>query len=174
MKRLVLVCLVVGLASVLPAAAEQSEADQAATMEAWIKAAEPGEVHAFLAKRAGKWDVTGKMWLQPGAEPMESTSTAEAERVLGGRFLMEKIVGTSLAGPFEGLSILGCDNTTGVATNIWYDTMGTMLDVASGQEMAYRTVTTFKDDDHLVFEYYMTPPGAEEVLTMVRDYTRAD
>jgi hypothetical protein len=168
--------------------------DQDAMMQAWLQAARPGEMHAFLAMKAGTWHLRSRMWMQPGADPMETESVAEAEMILGGRFLMERITGESMGGPFEGLSIMGYDNSTGMVTNIWYDTMGTMttistgrygkagdplvltgsmLDVSSGVEMGFRSVTTFVDDDHATFEYFMSMPGAPEMRSMVIEYTRA-
>ena len=98
-----------------------------------MKAAAPGPFHAFLAKKAGKWQITGKMWMDPTAEPIVTESTGEAEMILGGRFLKDEMHGSMMGMPFDGLGITGYDNTTGVVTSIWMDTMGTMIMVMTGK-----------------------------------------
>ena len=91
----------------------------------------PGEFHEFFAGQAGTWQVTGKMWMAPDAEPIPSESIGTAEMILGGRYLKEEMKGTSMGMPFEGLKILGSDNITGVVTVTWYDNMGTMTTIMS-------------------------------------------
>ncbi len=192
MKRMFAVCCLLGLLVALPGLA-QPEMDEAAMQEAWMKAATPGPFHAFLAAKAGNWKISGKVWMAPGQEPMDSESTASAEMILGGRYLMEKMQGSMMGMPFEGLSITGYDNSTGLVTSIWMDTMGTMimtmtgtwdkpgapmatsgtyLDPMSGQEMMVRTVTTFVSADESLFEYYTTAPGTPESKTMELRYQR--
>jgi hypothetical protein len=190
MKALMTVCLLLAIA--LPALAQQDQ-DPAAAQEAWLKAAMPGEFHAFLAKKAGKWQIAGKMWPAPGQDPVASESTAEAEMILGGRYLLEKMQGSAMGMPFEGLGVTGYDNVTGTVTATWWDTMGTgtmvmtgqweepgapmvttgtTIDPASGGEMQLRTVTTFVNDDESVFEYFATMPGMPETKVMELHYTR--
>ena len=52
-------------------------------MEAWIKAATPGEPHAWLATLAGTWRFEGTFWSAPGTEPSKSQGTAERAMLLG-------------------------------------------------------------------------------------------
>ena len=136
------------------------------------------------------------MWMQPDTPPMVSTGAGTAEMILGGRYLLEKMSGTAMGMPFEGMGITGYDNMTGVVTSVWYDNMGTMtlvatgkyekpgtplelsgtmLDPMSGMEMKVRMVTTFISDDASKFEYFVTPPGdAPEMLNMVLEYSRVE
>jgi hypothetical protein len=198
MKRLIVLgwLLACGAASPALAPAQEQDADRQAAMEAWMEAAAPGDVHAMFARRAGKWRMKTRSWMQPDQPPMESEGTTEVEMVLGGRYLMEWVESRAWGMPFEGLSILGYDNTTQEVTSVWYDTFGTMtsiskgryegpvgspieltgemMDVSSGAMLSYRTVTTFVDDDHVKFEYFMAPPGGEEFLNMVIEYERAE
>ncbi len=173
--------------------AQACDVDQEAAMAAWMKAATPGEFHKFFAKKSGSWNIHTKMWMEPGAPPMETDGTAESEMILGGRYLKEKFMGTSMGMPFEGLGITGYDNTTGVVTSIWLDSMGTMTTIMTGKyekpgeplelhatmldpstmtEMKIRTVTTFVSVDEQLFEYYMTVPDMGEVKSMEIVYTR--
>ena len=195
-RGVIAVCAVMLMVGGAPVVGQQEQGDEAAAMEAWQKASTPGEVHAFLAKKAGEWKIVTKMWMQPDTPPMESTGSGTVEMVLGGRYLMEKMSGTAMGMPFEGMGITGYDNMTGVVTMVWYDNMGTMtliatgeyekpglpvgvsgtmLDPMSGMEVKVRMVTTIISDDASKFEYFVTPPGdAPEMLTMVLEYTRAE
>lgn len=178
------------LAVALPVCAQD---DQAALMEAWTKAATPGAVHAFFANRTGDWELTTYQYMQPGAEPMQSTSTAHAEMMLGGRYLVEHVQGTSMGLPFEGMGSTGYDNTTGVVTSTWIDNFGTgtmimtgeyekagdplvvtgtMVDPASGAEITLRSVTEFLSDDAHTATLYMSMPGMPEMKSMVLEYVR--
>jgi len=188
-------CLLLGLVAGTPVTAQEGGMDPQAAMEAWTKAATPGEFHAFFAKKTGKWKVSSKMWMEPGAEPTVSESTAAAEMILGGRYLKEEMSGTSMGMPFEGLGITGYDNTTGVVTSVWFDTMGTatailtgpyakpgdpleltgtMVDPMSGTEMKVRTVSTFYSHEKHKFEYYASMEGMPEMKMMEMEYTRVD
>ncbi|MFO7609490.1 MAG: DUF1579 domain-containing protein [Candidatus Krumholzibacteriia bacterium] len=177
-----------------PAAAQpEHPLDQAAMQEAMLKAATPGPFHACLARKAGNWRIAGRMWTLPGAEPQASESTATIEMILGGRYLMERMHGTTMGMPFEGLGLTGYDNTTGQVTAVWMDTMGTMtmvltgrwdepgaplqttgryLDPVSGIAMDVRTLTTFLGEDESRFEYFATVPGLAEMKMMELVYTR--
>jgi len=133
LRRMIALCGVMLISATTPLAYGSEPTDEAAAMEAWQKAATPGEVHAFLAKKSGKWKITGKMWMAPGTDPVVSESTAVAEMILGGRFLKEEMKGTSMGMPFEGLGITGYDNTTGIVTSVWYDNMGTVTSMFTGK-----------------------------------------
>ena len=186
--RRILVVLAVALIA-LPAAAQ----DQDAAMEAWTKAATPGPVHQFFAKMAGDWHIQASQWMQPGADPMVSESTSHTEMVLGGRFLVEHVKGTSMGMPFEGMGSLGYDNTTGTVTSTWIDNFGTvttvmkgtypepgkplemsgtMIEPSSGMEMTMRSVTEFHDDGSHTNTMYMSMAGMPDMKAMVLEYTR--
>ena len=177
----------------VPVMAQEGGHDQAAGMEAWMKASTPAEFHEFLAKKAGSWMIEGKMWMEPGAEPEVSASTGEAKMILGGRFLYETMEGVTMGMPFEGLGITGYDNTSKVVTSIWYDSMGTvttvlkgswekpgaplelhgeMFDPMSGMDMKVRTLTTFISPDESLFEYFATAEGMPEMKAMELRYIR--
>ena len=131
--RKILIVLVLALAA-LPAAAQDDMA--AAAQEAWLKAATPGPVHAFLAEKAGDWNVKAVMWMAPGADPVVSRSTSHAEMMLGGRFLVEHVQGENMGLPFEGMGSTGYDNATGMVTAVWMDSFGTVTVVMTGKYAA--------------------------------------
>jgi hypothetical protein len=187
-RKILAAALLVAVA--LPVGAQD---DQAAMMEAWTKAATPGPMHAFFAGRTGDWELTAYQYMQPGAEPLQSTSTARAEMMLGGRYLVEHVQGTSMGLPFEGMGSTGYDNTTGVVTSTWIDNFGTgtmimtgkyeqagdplvvtgtMVDPASGAEITLSSITEFVGDDAHTVTMYMSMPGLPEMKSMVLEYVR--
>ena len=168
-------------------------ADKDAMMEAWMKAATPGEPHAQLAEMAGDW--TTKTTHYEMGEATESTEgTASFEPMFGGRVVKGTYTGVMWGQPFEGMSLDGYDNVTGKYWSVWLDNMGTQLYVTHGKmkedgktmvhkgtmmnpdgsEGAMRFVTTRESDTRTVMEGYMTMPGVEgEMHTMTIEFTRA-
>ena len=193
MKRMIAVCCLLGLVVGVPVLGQEQPADEAAMRESWLKAATPGPFHAFLAKKVGKWHIAGKSWLAPDAEPELSESTGEAEMILGGRYLLEKMHGEVMGMPYDGMGITGYDNVSGVVTALWMDSMGTTImvmtgkwekpgaplvttgtytDPMTGQQMAVRTVTTFVSGDESLFEYFAATAGMPESKMMELRYHR--
>ncbi|MEE8525903.1 MAG: DUF1579 domain-containing protein [Thermoanaerobaculia bacterium] len=165
--------------------------DPAAMEAAWAKAGAPGENHEFLARLEGDWTFESKMWMDPSAPPMESQGAAEKTMILGGRYLQEESSGEAMGQPFHGRALTAFDNVSGEFAGTWIDNMGTgilisrgsrdgdsltligeMTDPMSQQQMKLRMVTRIVDEDHHVFDYYVTMPGIPELKQMVIEYTR--
>lgn len=175
-----------------PAAPPPStELEQA--LAAWDRAAEPGPWHAFLAQRAGKWDVAGRIWNEPGGEPATSTGESRLEMVLGGRFLQERHKGQAGPRPYEGVGLLGVDNADTSATALWLDNLGTrtavlrgkagrpgdplelrgtFTDPASGRTVSLRLVITWVSANEQRWDYYGAPEGFDEARMMELVYAR--
>jgi hypothetical protein len=173
--------------------AETNLAEKERALQAWARAAEPGPWHAFLAQRAGKWQVAGRIWNDPEGEPATSASTARLEMIMGDRFLQEVLKGTSGDQKFEGFGLLGCDNADSTVTSLWIDSMGTMTsiltgpagqpgqplelrgsmtDPATGRQMNLRVLLTFVSADEHRWDYYGAPEGFDEAKMMELIYTR--
>ncbi len=192
--------LVIGsLAVSLPAPAqeagqmpEMSPEDQA-MMQKWMEFATPGEPHQNLARVTGKWTAVTKWWMKPGDPPTESNATSEAEMIMGGRYLVERVQGTMMGQPFSGMSITGYDNLNREYRNLWIDNMGTgfMLstgklaedgksvemtgttpDPMTGKDATYREVEAWPDPDTRVFTMYGAGPDGAEMKTMEITYKR--
>lgn len=120
-----------------------------AEMAAWQKAATPGPHHQHYAEMAGTWKAAAKMWMKPGTEPMLSEMKAVCEVLMDGRYIVEKIEGTMMGMPFQGMSIAGYDNVKGKHTLVWIDNMGTGTIYSEGDcsdNCAVETqVYTYKD-----------------------------
>jgi hypothetical protein len=143
--------------------------------EAMMKAMSPGEPHKHLAKMAGDWTFTNKMWMAPGQPPMESSGTMHAETILGGRYVSAVWKGDMMGMPFEGHGTEGYDNLAKKYVSTWVDNMGTgilystgtceadnrkceskgsMIDPMTGKDSYMRSVINWTDDNNFVMQMY--------------------
>ncbi len=110
--------------------------DMSAMMEMMKKAAEPGDMHALLAKMAGDWKMTSKFWMMPGAPPEVSKGVSHNRMVLGGRQLLTEVdVDMEFMGEkmkFAGIGMLGYDKFSKQFQSVWCDTMGTAQMIQTG------------------------------------------
>lgn len=169
------------------------DADQAAMMEAWMKAGAPGEQHQKLAELAGTWDAVVKHWGDPSQPPAESKGVTEATMALGGRYLEERFQGEMMGAPFHGIGYTAYDNVKGKYIGIWMDTMstgvmmmtgtadasgkkmmmsGSMDDAFTKQAMPMEHVITIESKDKHTFEMFVPGPDGKMWKTMEIVYTR--
>jgi hypothetical protein len=163
-------------------------------MEAWMKAAAPGEEHKTLAQLAGKWKYVSKMWEAPTATPHESTGINTNKMILGGRYLEQEMNGKTMGMKFQGKGTLGYDNVRKVFESTWIDNMGTGLTKAEGTwdpttktitdkgTMAdptspggtrpFRSVTKIADKNSYVFEMFTSGDDGKEFKMMEITYKR--
>ncbi|MBM4130986.1 DUF1579 domain-containing protein [bacterium] len=176
-----------------PAPAPPPPDDRAQALAAWDRAGAPGPWHEFLARRAGRWNVAGRIWNEPGGAPVHSRGESRLEMVLGGRFLQERHKGRVDGRPYEGLGLLGYDNADSTFTAVWVDDLGTrtailsgragapgepvelrgaVTDPASGRALSLRLVITWNGAEGQRWEYHGAPEGFEEARLMELVYTR--
>jgi len=182
------------LVAALPVAAQDAApgADEAAMMEAYRKAAEPGPQHARLAEQAGAWDLTIRSWSAPDAPPSEEAGYAVRTMMLGGRVMAERMEAKMAGQPFSGLGMTGYDNTSGQYWSTWSDSMGTGImlshgrcdekntctftgrwtDPVSKQEITSRMVSHSESRDLERFEMYAVGADGAETKMMEITYTR--
>ena len=170
--------------------------EMAAMMEAFMKLATPGEHHAHMQSLAGKWDIEGKFRMTPDAPWTESKSENDAEWILGGRFLTQRVKGEPMMGmpmAFEGFGFMGYDNMTRKHTFVWVDNFGTMtmtgegqcsedgkimtfmskfLDPMSGQESFMKSIYRVESPERYVLQMYGPDPEGNEFLSMELVHTR--
>ncbi|MFI5143593.1 MAG: DUF1579 domain-containing protein [Thermoanaerobaculales bacterium] len=175
------------------AAAKKMTPEQQAMMEAWMKAATPGENHKLLEPMVGTFNAKVTMWGMPGQPPDVSSGTSENSWVLGGRFVQQVFDGQEMGQPFHGIGYTGYDNYKKKYTGTWMDSMGTMTllmtgtadadgkvfkfegtmdDVVSGKASTIRTVTRVIDRNQHVFEMYGPDPSGKESKVLEIVYTR--
>lgn len=161
-------------------------------MEAMMKAGTPGEPHKKLASMSGEWTCTGKMWMDPKGPATESVGGSKGRMIYDGRYQVQEITGDFMGMPFEGMSIVGYDNTLKEYVGAFLCNMSTGIMTSKGKENAdgtitftgecvnpmgekesYREVMTFKDKDTITSVMYMkTPKHPEEFKSMEWTYTR--
>ena len=116
--------------------------------EEMMAAARPGPEHAELMALAGTWDVEGRMWSAPGAEPLRLAFPAENRAVLGGRFLESRASGELMGMMVESLTIYGFDRRHRKYTIVGFDSFGTYYVTGAGtMDPATRMVAMDGTDD---------------------------
>lgn len=168
--------------------------EEKAMMDAMMKAATPGANHQMLASIAGDWTFKNRMWMNPAAPPSESTGTVKYTTLFDGRYVQGEYRGDMMGMPFEGLGLMGYDNTSGQFQATWIDNMGTMIMYMTGQydaaaktltysgqmddpvkpgtKVKVREVVRLVSPDSHVMEWYETRNG-KETKTMEITYSRA-
>jgi hypothetical protein len=155
-----------------------------AEMEAMMKAMSPGEQQKKLARLAGDWTFTNKMWMAPGQPPAESTGTMHGEILMGGRYVEHTWKGSFMGMPFEGRGTEAYDNVAKQYVNSWVDNMGTGImyqtgtcddaakvctyhgdiwDPMSGKKTTMKQVITWMDDNSFKNEMYGQGPDGKEM-----------
>ena len=175
---------------------QQSKSEMDTTMQQWAKYAQPGEHHARLQPFVGQWSLTVRSAMAPGQPLQEGTGTAEYEWILGGRYVLEKIrgsSGTEGGTPFEGMGVFGYDNLKQKYVAMWIDNMTTGLatfegtcdasgkvftllgqdtDPMTGKPMKVRSVLRIVDENKWVSETYIEGPDGKEFRAVELTYTR--
>jgi hypothetical protein len=173
---------------------------EAEMMNMMMEMAKPGENHKLLSRGVGEWTYKVKWWMNPDAEPKESSGTSTTKAVMGGRYFVSDHTGKmQMPGPdgkmidmeFKGMAVEGYDNAKKKFVASWIDNMGTGImalegdyDAASksltyraefefmpGMKMKVREVIKLVDNNHHTFEWY-EDRGGTEVKTMEINYTR--
>lgn len=174
-------------------AASAAAPSQAEMMKAWMAQATPGPVHKALEAAVGSWDVKTKMWMAPGAPPVESAGTSENQMILGGRFLEQRYSGTMMGQPFSGIGVTGYDNYKKRVVATWIDSAstsimemegtadktgkvitctGTMNDVVAKKPMKVKSRVTIVDADHHKYESWHTGSNGKWSQDLEITYTR--
>lgn len=174
---------------------EWKPVDSATATKAWMDYATPGDMHQMLAKSDGVWNGANTTWMENGAKPMTSTSEATNKMIFEGRYQISEHKGNFMGMPFEGMSIVGYDNSKKKFISTWIDNMGTgimhgegdwnpstksiefkgkMTDPARpGKDCEVREVYTFVDDNTQKLEMYgPDSKTGKEYKTMEIKYTR--
>ncbi len=162
--------------------AGSSFAQSEAQMKAWQAYMTPSENHKMLAKDVGKWKTEMSSYMDPNAPAIKSVGTAETSMILGGRYQQTVYKGNMMGMQFEGISVLGYDNTKKVFVTSWIDNMGTgmmvlegkwdqpgksvtylgkSVDPMTGKDIKVRQVVTIESEKSQYMEMFMTTDGKE-------------
>jgi Protein of unknown function (DUF1579) len=169
--------------------------EQQAEMQKWIEFATPGENHALLQKRVGKWNGDVKHWIEPGGEPMTFKASSEIKPIFDGRYFVEEVEGEGFepGHTFLGKSLTGYDNIKKKFFWAWVDNMGTGImnaegtydpatksfkytydhpDVLKGKYVKGRSVDRWVDDDTYIGEMYGPDKTGKEYKMMEITFKR--
>ncbi|MCB1044555.1 MAG: DUF1579 family protein [Acidobacteria bacterium] len=190
-------CFTILLMSLRVFAQEGDHADMMKMMEAYAKAATPGEAHQLLTAFEGDWTIKAKFRISADMPWAESDSKGTAHWMLGKRFMAMKVVSgptPEMPDGFEGFGVFGYDNITEEYTLTWMDTMGTMTLLYRGHALedgtGFSVSTTYTDiitkkerpsswiyrienEDTLVTEIHEADMQGNLFLAGVITYTRA-
>jgi hypothetical protein len=152
-----------------------------------------GSPHHFLARLAGSWTGTSKLWLEPDKLTDESPVAGSIQLLLDGRFALYLyqgfIEGESQHGMFtfgyntllnryeaswvdswhNNTAIMFC---TGNATENGFFVLGHYPDPSGGPDWGWRTEVALLDENHLLITAYNIIPDVGEVKATEANLTR--
>ncbi|MBM4113418.1 MAG: DUF1579 domain-containing protein [Phycisphaerae bacterium] len=153
-------------------------------MQACIEAGTPGPMHARLAKNAGNWKGTNKMWMAPGTEPMTTECVCVITSIMDGRYVQSDMSGEMPGmGAFKGLGFSGFDNVSKKFVGSWFDNHSTGIMTGTGElasdgstinwSFAYncpvtkkqtvmREVESYPDANTMVLDMFCTDPKSNK------------
>lgn len=123
-------------AAVVEASMQQDGSEASAWSEeqaaAYAQFTQPSDQHRELAALEGEWQATMLIWMAPGADPVEGRFSSTIQMILGGRYMIENVVGTAADQAFEGHMSMAYNNATHEYFSTWYDTLGTGWSISNG------------------------------------------
>ena len=174
-------------------AAKAAPMDEKAMMEAWQKAATPGEMHKKLDDMVGTFDASVRMWMDPSKPPEDSTAVSVNKWVLGNRYVQTMHEGTMMGEPFNGIGYTGYDNVQKKYVGTWMDSTGTGImnsvctpdasgksmtckasfwDPMTGKPNTMELKTSWTDHDHHSMEMWGMNAAGKKYKMMEITYTR--
>jgi hypothetical protein len=149
-----------------------------------------GSPHHFLARLAGGWAGSSKLWLEPGKLANEAPLIGNIQLILDGRFALF-LYQSSIEGEVQhGMFAFGYNTTleryeaswvdsfhnntaimfcTGKATDNGFSVLGSYPDPSGGPDWGWRTQVELIDRDHLtVTAYNIHPEYGEAKATETR------
>lgn len=183
-KKLVIILAILG--GVFSANAQSPE-----EMKAWQSYMTPSEMHQFMNKYVGDWDIEVKVWMDPSQDPIVSKGTGKTQMILGGRYQQSTFQSDFQGMPFEGMNLMAYDNATKKFISTWFDNMGTGIMITegtmdashkkltllgsmtepSGNSVKVKEVTNYISDDRFTMESYHLIEG-KEIKMMEGTYQR--
>lgn len=152
MKQTQIIIMFIAILVVMVVSANSQEKldpqKQQEMMAAYMELAKPGEEHKLLESLVGTWDIVGKMWTQPGTDPMTFTGVTINKMILGGRFLLLESKGGENEMYTETYNLAGFDRRHKKYTTIGLDTWGTYYVTAAGTyDEQTKTLKMYGEDE---------------------------
>lgn len=119
-----------------------------AAMEKWEESMKPGPMHKSMEKFVGEWTTASKMFMDPGAPPMESAGSAKFHMAMSGRFLVQEFKGDMMGMPYEGMGYTGFDNNRKMFVSNWMDSTSTgIMSMKGSLDQTGKIMTQFGEMD---------------------------
>src|SRR5262249_41050720 len=113
-------------------------------MQACMVAGTPGDMQKWMAKDAGTWKAKNKMWMAPGADPMDCEATVTITPIMDGRFIKTEMKGEMPGvGPYNSVGFNGFDNVSQQFVGTALDNMSTGIMTGTGKLSADKKVMTW-------------------------------
>ena len=160
-----------------------------------LTASKKDGAHALLARMAGAWEGTSKLWLDPDQAPEGTPIRGTLKPVLDGLFLVHEYDGTAMGKPQRGLMIIGHFLGEDRWMSAWVDSFhnGTRIlnshgsagadahvpdmlgnyPAPPGPDWGWRTTFDLKTDDQLVITMFNLDPEGNEAKAVEIDYRRS-
>ena len=175
-----------------PEPAASGGQDYKAMEEAWENAGKPGPMHEHLKAFEGEWETEVKS-MMPGAPDKPDKGTMKMKMEMGGRFISMDYDGRRQGKFLRGHGYMGYNNVEKRYESVWMDSMGSgidmntgqadaagkvftltgeMTDPSNGKKMKTREVTTVVSKDTIKMEFFGTVDGKEMKMEEIT-FTRA-
>ena len=180
-------------ANTLTIPANEQQFDSAAMAKAFENFMTPGEMHKWMAKLNGTWQVDVSHWMDASGKPENAKAINVVNTTLNGLYQEGKLTGTIMGMPMEGHSTMAYDNAKKMFVSTWIDNMGSGITIMTGQydevsktlnmtgtqtspmtgkDVPIRQVTKILDDNKYLLEMYMPGPDGEEMRFMEGKFSR--
>lgn len=152
----------------------------------------PGPEHEMLAKRAGAWDFTAKMTMDP-SQPPTAFKGSETVKMMGPFWIVADLDAAFEGMPFQGHGMTGYSPVKKKFITIWTDSAGPDSEIFEGTYDAekktltmfgetpdpmagnaivkHKSVLGFKDDNSYTYTMYKIE-GGKDVKVLEMEYKR--
>jgi hypothetical protein len=164
-----------------------------AMMAKWQEYMTLGPHHKAMEALAGNFKYVNKWRMSPDQEWVTSEGQYNGEMIMGGRYLAFDVSGPMMGETFEGMGVMGYDNSLKKHVSGWLDNMGTglmrmegtcdgacktitfsgeMKDPMTGQMKKFQEIFTVKDNDTFHMKWMEPGPDGKMFEMMTIEYTR--
>lgn len=179
------------LLAAIPSLYKAQSASEQDMMKAWMESITPVEEHKMIASMEGEWKSVNTMWMTPGQPPEKTEGHSINKMIMGGRYMEQKVKGSSMGMPIEGAATYGFDRTKGKFFATWIDNFGTGIMQFEGEKTGDHQITLYANyfdpmtqteqvhkevldlgNKSYTMKYYMQGEGDQWIQSMEIAYTK--